>query len=87
MRGRNRANENEIAIFVFGVTTKHFSHVDTPFLYGTDITPLRYRIPRCCLSEANLHGIESGSYPRSRLSIFNPIHSLLRNQMQILYRS
>jgi hypothetical protein len=26
MRNRNRANENEIAVFVFSVTTKHFPH-------------------------------------------------------------
>ena len=89
VRNRNRANKNEIAVLVFSVTTNNFPHVHTPFLYGTDVTALRYRIPDVAPLNEVCTGLKAEA-SRAALTFcpfFNRIHSLLRIQAQILYRS
>jgi hypothetical protein len=70
VRNRNRANKNEIAVLVFSVTTNNFPHVHTPFLYGTDVTALRYRIPDVAPLNEVCTGLKAEASRAYVLSIF-----------------
>jgi hypothetical protein len=97
MRDRDRANENEIAIFVFSITTKHFPHdMLLPRLIGSMLPRRVFHheifehinnlIPRYHHYDSSLHCIENASQA-ARWPFFHSDSLVGFDQVQLRYFS